>query len=282
MGRGQVEYLDCTNMPREPALSAGLPLGLVTATLSEDEQSGAVTYIGTVAPTWQRPETGYFEAAVELLILDGDLIVGDHVLTRGCYSYLPAGAWHGRMRSEQGCEFFLMFDGQPNFVASGLADSPDALRIDRLDVMAMPWAAVPDTDIEGREARADGDQITVKWLRTHPDTGAYTLLARQAPGWSEPKIEAHRTWEELILIEGDYLMSLNGLVQAGTYIFRPTLVPHGPQATRHGSVWFSRGGEAIDFQFNDSDYADGMIEEYLAATGDDDKLRPTPWGYWSK
>ncbi len=281
MARQRVEYLDSLAQPLRPALEQGLPLGMLTATLSSDEETGAVSCLGRVAPQWQQIAGGFFQADLELLIVAGDLTVGDRAMARGAYCYWPAGTWHGPMRSEQGCDILLMFAGQPRFTeaAQGTADDREELGIEALDTLSMPWETPPT--VAGRSSEAAGTDLHAKMIRSDPDTGAYTLMVRQASGWSEPKLEAHDCWEELILMEGDYLMGTNGLVQAGTYIFRPERIPHGPQATRTGSVWLGRGNQTIDFQFSETDWADGMIRDYLAAPLDDGRLNRTPWGVWS-
>jgi hypothetical protein len=282
VARQRVEYLDMLRLPRRPQLDRGLPLGVVAAPLSEDTTTGAISWLASVAPQWQRIEAGAFKSDLELLVVAGDLAIGEHRLTRGGYSFLPTGAWHGPMRSEKGCQVLLMFDGEPNFsAAESHADSVlDDARIERLDTLAMPWEPVPE--FPGRSRAAAGGGLHTKMIRTESDSGAYTLLVRQAPGWNEPKLEAHDCWEELILMEGDYLMGSNGLVAAGTYIFRPEGIPHGPQATRTGSVWLGRGNKTIDFQFSQTSWADGAISDYLAAPLDDSQLIRTPWGVWSQ
>ena len=281
MARSQVEYLDMLALPMRPALEEGLPLGMVAALLSHDQSTGARSWLAKTAPQWQRRESGYFQSDLELLVVQGDLTTGDLKLQRGSYCYWPAGSWHGPMGSQGGCQVLLMFSGEPGFTVSDSARASNdaAERIDGLDILAMPWQTVPG--VEGRSAEEAGTDLHVKYFRTDPETGAYTLMVRQAPGWGEPKLEAHNCWEELLLMEGDYLMGTNGLVEAGTYIFRPELIPHGPQATRTGSVWIGRGNETIDFQFSETDWADGAIESYLAAPIDDSRLQRTPWGVWS-
>jgi hypothetical protein len=282
MARQRVEYLDSLTQPLQPAPEAGLPLGVIVATLSHDEHTGAITWLSRIAPQWQQIEAGYFQADLELLIVSGDLSVGETRMERGAYCYWPAGTWHGPMRSAQGCDVLLMFAGLPGFTAAAASttDARSELCIEGLDTLRMPWEVPPA--VAGRSSEAAGTDLHAKIFRTDPQTGAYTLMVRQAPGWSEPKLEAHDCWEELILMEGDYLMGTNGLVQAGTYIFRPERIPHGPQATRTGSVWLGRGNQTIDFQFSQVDWADGMIRDYLAAPLDDGRLNRTPWGVWSQ
>ena len=77
MARKRVEYLESIDLPMWPALDQGLPLGMLAVTLSEDEQTGAVSFLARMAPQWNRIESGYFQADLELLVVGGDLTVGD-------------------------------------------------------------------------------------------------------------------------------------------------------------------------------------------------------------
>ena len=90
-------------------------------------------------------------------------------------------------------------------------------------------------------------------------------MTRHDAGWSDPRLEAQETWEELILLEGDYLMGETGMATSGSYIFRPGEKPHGPQATRGGAVWFCRGEKEIDFQFTQPEWTQPRCEQYLAS-----------------
>lgn len=281
MARDHVEFLRAHELPRGSRIAEGLPPGMSAALLSRDGETGAVSYIADVGPVWRRREAGYFTAPVEILVLKGALTIGSDTLTRGCYSYLPAGVWHGPMQSDQGAEFFLMFDGAPAFVVAE-RDAPRAksnLAIRGLDILGMPWSESKAYDGRPKEEIPPG--LKVKYIRSDPDTGAYSLLCYQQPMWRDRKLEVHDTWEELILLEGDYQMGLAGMVAGGTYIFRQGLVPHGPQATRFGSVWFGRGEKEINFDYQEVDWADAMIEDYLTNAAVAVKAADTqPWGAW--
>ena len=105
-------------------------------------------------------------------------------------------------------------------------------------------------------------------------------MTRHEPGWIDPRLEAHDTWEELLLIQGEYLMGTTGQVCGGSYIFRPSTRPHGPQATISGALWFCRGEKEIDFQYHDEDWVDEHVKRYLKR--DDELQLPSymPWGNW--
>lgn len=281
MARDHIEYLVVQDMQRAPLNDKGHATGFRVAELSRDHDTGAVTYFGSLAPQWLRRETGYYDCDVELLVMKGDLKIGDTVLSAGHYSFLPGGCLLGESSSDSGCELFMMFEGPAEFTEAD-ADRAGArtdLRIDHLDAKGMPWGDPPSHD--GRPAEEAPEGLRVKYLRKHPDTGAYTLMVCQPDGWFDPKLERHSIWEELILLDGDYLMGKMGKVNAGTYIFRDGVIPHGPQVSRHGSVWFGRGPGPIDFDYSDEPWAMDLVEKYLSAphlsTGEHET---GPWGNW--
>ena len=280
MSNSVIEYLDLTEIPSEPLLGDGLPLGMLGRRLM-NIASGETTFLVRVGPQWRRVETGYYDAGLEVLVLDGAVAIGDHELSRTCFSYLPAGATTGPWSSALGCEMLLMFKGPPNFVESD-NDAPGTQadqRIDCLNVEAAPWETMPGYD--GRSLDDAGPLLHHKIMYEDPETKAYTYLVRQAAGWSEAKLEAHSTWEELILMEGDYLMGHNGLVPAGTYIYRPGDIPHGPQATRAGSIWLARGNKVPDFDWYDEKWAYDAVDAYFETPLDAVIAEREPWGNWS-
>ena len=281
MARDHIEFLIAQDMQRKPLVDNGAATGFRVAELSLDHESGAVSFFGSLAPHWVRRESGYYEHNVELLVMKGDIKIGDTILEAGHYTFMPGGCLWGETSSEKGCELFMMFDGAPNFLESddGRSDARTDLRIDDIDAKGMPWGAPPSHP--GRPAEEAPPGLSVKYIRVDPDTKAYTLMVRQGQGWFDPKLERHSIWEELILLDGDYLMGKMGKVNAGTYIFRDGVIPHGPQVSKYGSVWLGRGPGPIDFDYMDEPWAMGLVEKYLNAnhlfTGEHET---GPWGNW--
>ena len=95
MARDHVEYLIAQEMPRTPLMNKGFATGFRVAELSRDHDTGAVSYFSSLAPQWIRRESGYYEHDVELLVMTGDLRIGDTVLEAGHYSFIPGGCLCG-------------------------------------------------------------------------------------------------------------------------------------------------------------------------------------------
>jgi len=203
-------------------------------------------------------------------MLIGSMTIAGMVLEAGDYGCLSAGRDLGDWSTTTGATFLWMPAGELH--AASAVRSADALL---LKTWRLPWFAPPSFD--GRTVEETVPGLSVKFLR-ELEGGPYTLLARHEPGWADPRLESHDTWEELLLLEGEYLMGSTGVVQAGAYIFRPGTRPHGPQATRPGAVWFCRGERRIDFRLTQASWAEGQVQGYLAAASS--SPRKAPWGHW--
>ncbi|MCY4477273.1 MAG: DUF4437 domain-containing protein [Gammaproteobacteria bacterium] len=280
MSRPRVEFLRLDGVALAPSPAPAFGHGLRAAVLSaQPGESGASTLLVQAEPWWCSHDGGALESDLEILLLEGDLRIGDCGFARGSYAFLPSGLPLDGAESRSGFTALWMREGR-----SGLSRDSDPAaayeegrRVGPLDVNAQAWQPVPD--FPGRTSEEAGSGLKVRRLRSDPDTGAYTLMTYQESGWSDPRLEAHETWEELVLLQGDYLMGETGMITSGSYIFRPGEKPHGPQATRGGCVWFCRGEKEIDFRFTQPDWTAPRCREYLAQPAPDPQ--PQLWGNWS-
>jgi len=281
VSRDNIEYLVAQDLSKIPLTNNNIATGFRVAELSRDHESGAVSYFSSLSPHWIRRESGYYTCDTEILIMKGDFVIGKTTLQAGDYCYIPAGCVQEKSFSENGCDLFMMFEGEPIFVES-LEDLPNArsqLRINKLEAKKIPWEKPPSH--EGRPKEEAPPGLGVKYLRIDPDTKGYTLLTKQPAGWFDAKLESHSIWEELILLDGDYLMGRMGKVNAGTYIFRGSGIEHGPQVSRYGCVWFARGPAEIDFDYQETPWAHELIEKYLNSDHLFKNGHETgPWGNW--
>jgi len=255
-------------------------LGLALSQLSFDTQTGAITLYGRTPAFWSPRARLIFASESSVLVLDGDLTIGEHNLERGSFAIIGAGRAAGPMYSKSGCKMMIFSEGE--FRPSITSESPSVDAVTVINAIAEPWQASPV--FEGRSADEVSPGLSMKWLHRNEDTGAYVLMTRQAPGWRDPRIESHHCWEELLLLQGDYLMGPTGQVTGGAYIFREAGIPHGPQCTRTGAVWFCRGNQEIDFQYESVAWATPLMDSYL------DNINTTvrqlspqshaPWGDW--
>ena len=263
-----------------PSAAPGFGHGLRAAVLSaQPGDSGASTLLVQAEPWWCSHDGGALENDLEILLLEGDLLFGECAFARGSYAFLPRGLTLDGAGSRSGFTALWMSEGRSGLSrdANPAAACEEGRKTGPLDVNAVAWQPVPD--FPGRTSEEAGSGLKVRRLRSDPVTGAYTLMTYQQPGWSDPRLEAHETWEELVLLEGDYLMGETGMITSGSYIFRPGEKPHGPQATRGGCVWFCRGEKEIDFRFTQPNWTAPRCREYLAQSAPDPQ--PQLWGNWS-
>jgi hypothetical protein len=279
VSRPHVEFRLLQAEPCEPYYFGSLASGARAQLLSHDRSDGAHTALVAAAPLWSWPNPGYFANDLEVLVLSGTVQLGPHALSAGWYLHLAAGEYLESIESEAGCRMLWMSAANSSFVESSSSGPMyEASRtIAPIDARGSAWAEPPD--FEGRSVAETIPGLSVKWLREDPQSTAYTLLSRHAPGWADPRLEAHDTWEELILLDGDYLMGDTGGVTAGTYIFRPGQRPHGPQATRDGAVWFCRGERRIDFDLQSPERAAQRVSQYARSAMGPAPQTP-PWGNW--
>lgn len=273
MARDRVEFLELPTLTLAPSALAPGEVGSRSVQVSVEPESGAETRLVQFAPYWYWQPSEPRSNDIEILVLDGALTINDWEMKRGGYLYLPAAAPLETMSSPKLCRVLWMVNSREDVVSE---QGPEYIA----DICAMPWVKVPD--FKGRAASETGGKVYYKMLHEDPVTTAYTLLSYKTAGWSEPRLEAHETWEELVLLDGDTLMGVAGQVLGGTYIFRTGEEPHGPQATRYGSVWFARGNKRIDFDFSESAVAKRQVERYLAPDKSLEATNLRPWGSWSQ
>ena len=272
MGRERVEFLDVPVLSLAPDPLTPGEVGSRSTFLSRDPDSGAQTRFVQVAPYWHWQPSEPLGNDLEILVLEGSVSVDDWEMGRGAYLHLSAGTQFQRLTTTEPCAFLWMI----NPVAGDAGKTaPEYIP----NINEVPWVPVPD--FEGRPASEVGDGLRYKMLRQDPVTSAYTLVSHMAADWFDPRLEAHETWEELVLLEGDFLMGVAGRVTGGTYIFRSGEKPHGPQATRTGAVWFARGEKQIDFDFSESDVAKTQTALYMAADDMSATTNLQPWGSWT-
>lgn len=78
--------------------------------LSLDHSSGARSQITRLPPGWRRPG-GYYGVNEELLVLDGELRIGEHEMRRYSYAYHPAGYAQGDVFTATGATVLHWWDG---------------------------------------------------------------------------------------------------------------------------------------------------------------------------
>jgi hypothetical protein len=78
--------------------------------------------------------------------------------------------------------------------------------------------------------------MVLKILRHVESTGELTALCANVPSYEYPMLEFHDCVEEIYLLDGDIRLGNSGLMTAGSYLWRPPFVTHGPFFSRSGGL----------------------------------------------
>jgi len=249
---------DCldVNTVKPLALDGSHPPGLMARTLAVEQKTGGQHLIVEIPSGWAAPR-GYNCAALDIYVLSGSVTLGDELLTRGCYTYLPAGMAYGPLASKAGAKILLFSDQPYEFVASedSLANTITNRHIPRIETWRLPWVD-PMKDIvkkstwvdprTGKEGRPAG--VLTKSLRKNDGTKEVVALTVLSPGFVDPGTEHHPHNECLYLISGDCYIGLtydhrredvkeNLVLHKDFYIGRPPGIRHGPVCTQNGALW---------------------------------------------
>lgn len=252
--REHIEFIHFEDAPWQPLEVAGLEPGLEIRILSVDPNDGALSGILRVPPGWRHDREFFSHAPEQLFVLSGDLHKGGYDYTEQCYAYRPAGAPHGPMWSETGCETIVMwdrvFDLQP-----GTAPEPAGM-IGKIDTIEMYW--------ERTVAEGPAAGIKVKRLREAPETGEMTFICGIMPNWKEPRREHHPCVEESFKIFGDMNLNMDlgdrMVMTENCYFYRPPYIKHGPLFTKRGTMSLVRVSSTLINRYMDLE----EDEEYLA------------------
>ncbi len=228
--REHIEFIHFEEKPWQPLEVAGLAPGCEIRLLSLDSSDGACSGILRVPAGWRHAEAFTSTAPEQLFILSGDLHKGEYTYTDHCYSYRPAGAPHGPMWSENGCEAIIMWDRA--FEIKPGDQGNETGMIGRLDTINTNWQP---TIAEGPQAG-----IMVKMLRHVPTNDEMTFITGIMPHWKEPRQEHHHCVEESFKLTGDLNLNMNlgdkMRMTENCYFYRPPFLKHGPMYTRTGTM----------------------------------------------
>ena len=104
---------------------------------------------------------------------------------------------------------------------------------DRIDLREGDWNA--DLAAMGLEVMASGARI--RRLRSDPVSGEITYVTATMPYFQETQPERHPVIQEIFVLSGD-VAGPQGIMRAGSYVWRPENITHGPYGSTTGAVFF--------------------------------------------
>lgn len=204
--------------------------------LSMDTDTGACTMTVQLDSGYTQPP-GFSWSELELLVMEGELHMGDRKLTRGHYTFAPAGYALPALSSPKGCLLLMMYNtGEPSLVES---DQHHPLcRLDRyhdVDSYAdIPWAL-------GNIAKPSvATGCLIKLLNYNDRSHALTFLYCMTPHFHQDNISYHDCAEESYHLWGTSWMMQFGEVPTGGYFWRPAYINHGAFASELGCIALGR------------------------------------------
>ncbi len=234
--------------------------------LAYDEEDGSVSSSLFFPGGWGRP-AGIHHAETEWYVLEGEVRLGDEVLTAGGYFMAPTGVWTPNLRVAAGTRVLVFREyGDWGFDVTdhGPTATPDGRELVVRHGARMPWVPVE----LGSPMRFDlgGTPVPglfIKLLYRDPTTGFYTRLIKAKGGWTEHPLAHHPCYEEAYCLDGGFQYNY-GEMWPGTYFFRPALIRHGDftAALDMGCTWLVRSDSDLVDWYTD----DARVEMHGTAT----------------
>jgi hypothetical protein len=181
-------------------------------------------------------------ARSDFIVLAGTLRLGETVRRFGYYDYAPAGAHQEAWTVDAGCELLFMVAGEPDFVP-GRGETEAAGRV-QLDSERMDWDATPIVP-------GPSPGLVRKLLRGDFETGERVALGSICPRWDYPKLEFHDCIEEIYSLSGDLWLGNCGTMRAGSYLWRPPYITHGPFYSHEGGMFIVKVDNKLINHFTD-------------------------------
>jgi uncharacterized protein DUF4437 len=214
----------------------GLSSGMRYKMLSFDDDTGACSMTTQFDGGYKRAP-GFSWSEWEMIIIEGEMKVGDQVWRKGHYCYVPPGYAMPEITSEQGCLALVMYNtGAPSHEEStehhplaqvNLYHSVDSF-------MDIPWAA-------GNVAKPSvASGCMIKLLNYNPRSHAMTFLYCMTPNFYQDNISYHDCAEEGYHLWGTSWMMQFGDVPTGGYFWRPAYINHGAFASEYGCIALGR------------------------------------------
>ena len=201
----------------------GFAGGMRYKMLSLDVDSGACSMTVQYDGGYRRAP-GFSWSEMEMIVIEGELQVGDRTCRKGHYFFVPAGYALPEISTAQGCLVLVMYNtGEPSHEES--TEHHPLAQVDLYhsvdSYMDLPWAMGNVT----KPSVAAG--CLIKLLNYNPISHAMTFLYCMTPGYYQDNISYHDCAEESYHLWGTSWMMQFGEVPTGGYFWRPAYINHG-------------------------------------------------------
>jgi len=236
MARPHIEPFCDRDVHFKNMILPGFSRGFSYKMLSFDNETGACSMTVQYEGGYQQ-SPGFSWSEYEMIVIEGELSVGDETWRKGHYAFVPAGYAMPKIVSEQGCLVLMMYNtGEPSHEQStehhAMAQVDLYHSVD--SYMDIPWAAGNVT----KPSVASGCMI--KLLNYNPISHAMTFLYCMTPNFSQDNISYHDCAEESYHLWGTSWMMQFGDIPTGGYFWRPAYINHGAFASEYGCIALGR------------------------------------------
>ena len=236
MARPHIEPFVDRDVLFKPMPLAGFGSGMHYKMLSLDVDSGACSMTVQLDGGY-RQAPGFSWSELELIVIEGEVQVGERTVRKGHYFFVPAGYALPAIASRQGALLLMMYNtAEPSLVESDV-HHPEAVTDYYHDVdafMDIPW----DPGGVTRPTVATG--CLIKLLNFNVESHALTFLYCMTPGFYQDNISYHDCAEESYHLWGTSWMMQFGEVPTGGYFWRPAYINHGAFASEFGCLALGR------------------------------------------
>lgn len=235
-----VDFVDLDD--REPILISTPGGGSVTARVLNREPISQAVCAVVDCPTDVTVPAGYWSSDVEMLVLAGGLRLGEDLIERYGYLFVPTGVRLPAVAAGRDGVRLLVFTSGVVVHQESQEDLPGAARhrlVGPIHAADLPWER---PRVEGFPAGA-----ARKTLRDDPEAGQGFWLLGVLPHWNSPFLEWHTFNEENYILEGEIETAV-GLMRPGSYLSHPAGEHniHGPMRSRRGAFLLTRASGPLD------------------------------------
>jgi hypothetical protein len=236
MARPHIEPFCDKDVHFKNMILPGFGRGMGFKTLSFDNETGACSMTVQLEGGYKQPP-GFSWSEMEMIVVKGELQVGDKTARKGHYFFVPAGYAMPAISSEQGALVLMMYNtGEPSHV-----EATEHHPLSQVDLyhdidsfMDIPWFGgnVVSPSV------ATG--CLSKLLNFNPISHAMTFLYCMTPNFYQDNISYHDCAEESYHLWGTSWMMQFGEVPTGGYFWRPAYINHGSFASEFGCIALGR------------------------------------------
>lgn len=236
MARPHIEPFVDADIDFKNMVLPGFGRGFRYKVLSLDTDSGANTMTVQFDAGYSQPP-GFSYAEQEIVVIEGEVTVGDKVCKRGHYFFVPAGYAMPAIKSESGALLLMMYNtAEPSHVESDSHHPLSRVELyhDVDSFMDIVWA--PGNIVSPAVAAG----CMIKLLNYNPISHAMSFLYCMTADFHQDNISYHDCAEEGYHLWGTSWMMQFGDVPTGGYFWRPAYINHGAFASHNGCIAFGR------------------------------------------